>query len=317
MTYNHVLKEATEYLKEHEIDDPSYEAGLLLCWVLKKDLSYIYARLEEEISPIHKDAYLLAVQRRAVHEPFSYITNERWFMGLDFYVDKHVLIPREETELIVEAALCIIGKERDGFSRFDADFINAYTLPKKDSYKILDVGTGSGCIAISLAKLCEHCFVDAIDISSEALNVAKKNAYTHGVQDKIRFIKTDLFTLEDKDVRETNDIKKGSYNILISNPPYIPAHEISTLMRSVKDYEPLSALHGGSDGLLYYAALARNTDLLSDDGVFIMEFGPDQSDEIANIFNAFASSQDYGGLFNYSFLTDYSKHLRAILLKRQ
>lgn len=275
MTYSDALKKATQYLKAQKIEDPSYEAGLLLSWALDKEVSYVYSHAEDSLTPHQEKAFLSALERRGQHEPYAYITNQRWFMGLSFYVNPHVLIPRDDTEILVETALYALGNNQDFLNQ--NKYSNMFMLTKKNSYRILDVGTGSGCIAICLAKSSDQCFVDAIDISTNALEVAKENARRYCVDDRIHFINADFLT------HSIDGIDK--YDIIVSNPPYIPSQDIAGLMTSVKNYEPISALDAGDDGLIFYRALAKSTDsLLNDGGILMVECGFDQAQQVRKIF---------------------------------
>ena len=208
--------------------------------------------------------------RRAKGEPLQYIMGYTEFMGLKFKVNKRVLIPRPETELLVEKALEIV-KNKD-----------------YKGCKILDMGTGSGNIAISLAKFLPESKIVAIDISSVALKVAQDNAKLNQVQESIKFLETGLFItpLESKPLTGFNDLNEDlEFDMIISNPPYIPCDEISNLAIEVKN-EPRIALDGGKDGLEFYREIVKESpNYLKTDGILIMEMGYNQSDSIIDIFN--------------------------------
>ena len=236
---------AAEILKKGNIQAPVREAGALLAYVLKKDLSYIYAHPEENLPGSIEGEFLKAVEKRGSRMPFQYITNHQEFMSLDFYVDESCLVPRPETEILVEAALNVVKK---------------YEKP----IRVLDIGTGSGAIAVSIAYYDRNTVVDAIDISESALNTAMKNAKRHKVLDRISFINRDFMHFAAKE----------PYRVIISNPPYIPRDEIKNLMPEVADYEPVIALDGGTDGLDFYRAIASGLkNLLTPDGTVLTEVG--------------------------------------------
>lgn len=271
MVLGDLLKEAIRHLKDNKVEDPSYEAGLLLSHVLGRDPGYVYAHPEEEVSNETAGQYRSLVERRGRHEPFAYITGECGFLDMTLFVNRHVLIPREETELLAQSALWALGKTPRYFNR------RIPRLPEKGAYRVLDVGTGSGCIAVSLARHCDYIHVDAVDISVEAIAVARKNAEKYGVESRIDFIVSDF--LNDFAIKE-------KYDLIVSNPPYIPEKDIKTLPVSVKGYEPLTALAAGSDGLIFYRALAeRARSLLFGQGMIIVECGFNQGREVKGIFS--------------------------------
>lgn len=271
MTYGDHLKKTIQKLKKHNVEDPSFEAGLLLAWLINKDISYIYSHCEDSLSPEQEEAFNSIIERRCLHEPYAYITGQCGFMGLNFFINNHVLIPREDTEILVQGALHALGKNQAFFTQ------PMFRLKKTDSYRILDVGTGSGCIAICLAKSVDSVIVDAIDISPEALKIAKKNASCNNVQDKINFINIDFLNSELKCPHH--------YDIIISNPPYIPSKDMDDLMDSVKNYEPHIALDGGKDGIVFYRALVgRAKNLLAVGGILIVECGFNQEQQVLDLF---------------------------------
>lgn len=194
------------------------------------------------------EAYTAMLEERVQKKPLQYIV-KRWpFMGLEFITDERALIPRPDTEVLVEAVLDYICK-------------------KNKPLCLLDLCTGSGCIGISLAHLAANLSVTAADLSPDALSLAKENAVLNGVAGKIRFVVSDLFSQLAGD--------EGAYDIIVSNPPYIPTAEIKTLDREVQDYEPHTALDGGEDGLAIYARLIpQSVRYLCPDGALFLEIGP-------------------------------------------
>ena len=271
MTLGKLLKKASEYLFERNVEDPSLEAGLLLSWLLKKDVGYIYANPEIVLDDEKEKEYLSIVERRGRHEPYAYITGECGFLDYTFYVDPNVLIPRGDTELLAQSALYALGQQPAFFNQ------DMFRLNKKKQYKVLDIGTGSGCLAVSIAKGHASAFVDAVDISVNALDIARKNAERYGVQEKINFINADFL---DKSI-----VLSGDYDLIVSNPPYIPIKEMPYLMESVRNYEPYNALVAGEDGLIFYHEIAkRAASLLLDSGIIIVECGYNQGHEISEMF---------------------------------
>ena len=208
---------------------------------------------DKEIDSKAVSAYEIALKRRAEGEPVQYITNEQTFMNLDFYVDERVLIPRDETELLVSRVLELIKE--------------------KDSKVIMDIGVGSGAICVSISKLSGVDQVYGVDISKDALDVARRNAAEMGVENRLTFIESDLFERVSEDLT-------GSLDILISNPPYIPPEEMAILHDDVKR-EPELALYGGQDGLDFYRAItSEGWDYLKDDGILVYEVGHDQGERV-------------------------------------
>ena len=192
-------------------------------------------------------------------KPVQYILGEAEFMGLTFKVQEGVFIPRPETEILVEAAEDILRNQ----------------LPTAASLKILDIGTGSGCIAVSLAKLLAQAEITAVDISDEALRIAEENAKIHGVSEKIKFCKSDLFACQGLPV--------DRYDIIVSNPPYIPLDEMGYLPLEVQ-HEPRVSLEAGKDGLIFFRQIIRQAaGLLKKSGYLFLEIGDNQAQDICGI----------------------------------
>jgi release factor glutamine methyltransferase len=230
-----------------------------------------------------KSAWIASVLKRRVRgEPIQYILGKTEFMGLEFKLTKDVLIPRPETEILVETVIKIASGSR----------------PQASGCKIMDIGTGSGNIAISLAKILKNCKIVAIDISQEAINVARGNALLNGVVDKISFINQDFFSPQ-----------PFSFDFIVSNPPYIPTLEINTLQPEIS-YEPRIALDGGRDGLDFYRRIiAESPEYLKEGGYLIMEIGFGQKDRIKNIFQ---KSENFEII---EVVRDYSSIERVIVAK--
>jgi release factor glutamine methyltransferase len=234
---------------------------------------------DKEIEEDKVKAYEEALEKRASGLPVQYITHEQFFMGFDFYVDERVLIPRDETELLVSRVLEI--------------------LSERQSSTIMDIGVGSGAICVSLAKLGNLESVYGIDISKDALDVARENAKRIGVADKISFIESNVF-------HAVPDTLKAALDVLISNPPYIPPEEMEVLHDDVKR-EPSLALYGGLDGLDFYRQITlEGWDYLKDDGILVYEVGHDQGDRVATLMKA-------RGFKRVEFIKDYQGFKRVVI----
>lgn len=256
MTYRELLQKGEAILKDKEIADYKIDAFLLMEYVFNINrTSYItkgFNDISEEQSYI--DRYLECINLRSTHIPLQHITNEQEFMGLGFFVNENVLIPRQDTEVLVEKTM---------------DIVKSYEC---NSVRVLDMCTGSGCIAISLAKLLNLKDVSAVDLSNKALEVARKNAKFHKVD--IEFFESDLFTA----------ITDRKFDIIVSNPPYIRPEVIRTLMEEVRDHEPMMALDGSEDGLKFYREITSNAKTaLQDGGYLLYEIGYDQGNEVRAI----------------------------------
>lgn len=254
MNIRQLLQQGIEILKENNIENPIMHARILLEAVLKVDREYIVVNDKEEVDKIKEFNYLDNIRKLAGGYPIQYITNHQEFMKLDFYVDNYVLIPRADTEILVEEAI---------------DFIRN---KKSKKIKILDICTGSGAIAVSVAKNIENAYVYATDLSDKALEIAQKNAWKNGVLNKCEFIKSDMF-----------ENITGKFDVIISNPPYIKKSILKELDLKVQQ-EPMMALDGGEDGLNFYRILSENAyKFLKEDGALLLEIGYDQKEEVINL----------------------------------
>lgn len=271
MTISRLLNEATRRLKQAQIEDPAFEAGLILSWAIGKPRVFVYAHSDAELDAAEVRRIMELVERRSRGEPFQYITGECEFMSLRFKVNPSVLIPRSDTELLAEAALFSLGCREP--------FIDPglYRVSKQGATRVLDVATGSGCLAVSIAHYASDAWVDALDISEEALEIAQKNAELNGASAAIRFICADFLT--------DSGFADGPYDLIVSNPPYISREDKTGLMASVEQYEPALALFAGDGGLCFYKRLAAlSPELLAEGGVILVECGFNQSSSVQQIF---------------------------------
>ena len=252
-----ILSEATAALQTAEIAEPRKEAVSLLIHTLNADHAFIIANPERELSADEILRFRQVVARRASREPLQYITGVQEFFNLKFEVTPDVLIPRPETELIVEAALDLLKSAESPF--------------------IADVGTGSGCIAISLLHEMQSARAVGIDISSNALAVARRNAERHSVIARFALTQGDgLSGLEGRPI----------FSAIVSNPPYIPQRDIDGLQPEVREYEPLSALLAGEDGLFQIRVLVQDAArFLQTNGYLIFEIGFNQGDKVKALLN--------------------------------
>lgn len=245
-----LLKEAIQILEDANIEDAQIDAWLLAEHFLGINRMKYYINPEITVETAEACKYFAAVKQRATKVPLQHITGHQEFMGLDFKVSKEVLIPRQDTELLVEQAVEYIGDK---------------------TLKILDMCTGSGCIAISINKLCNNAKVTAVDISEEALKIATEN---NDINDSnVDFIKSDLF-----------ENVEGKFDVIVSNPPYIKTAEIEGLMDEVKLHDPMLALDGSVDGLKFYKEIIKKAnDYLEKNGIIFLEIGYDQGIEVPEI----------------------------------
>ena len=253
-TIGELLIDGNKILKEANIDTYILDTQLLLGKVLQKDKLYLITNKEEEIDKFKEKEFYRLINKRKDKMPIKYILKNAEFMGLDFYVEEGVLIPRGDTEILVEEVL--------------------KNITASNQYDICDLCCGSGAIGISIATLRENTKIDLIDYYDIPEKVTKKNINKHKLNSRVEFIKSDL--LEEAIKRE----KK--YDILVSNPPYIKEEVIETLMDDVKNYEPHTALSGGNDGLYFYRKIVEDSDkILKENGILAFEIGHDQGEEVS------------------------------------
>lgn len=270
------------YFRGRGIADARLEAELLLAHALNRNRVYLYANYDAPSNLSEREAYRSLIKRRAAGEPLAYITGVKEFMSLEFKVSPEVLIPRPETELLVERVIELAGK---AFAPAKSpDIFSEISAPARDTeytIKICDVGTGSGAIAISLAYYLPEARLYATDLSPAALEIARDNAAQHGVL--VNFFEGDLLT----PVQEA-----GPFNIIAANLPYISAAEYSHLDRGIIDYEPRQALLATGDGLdLYRRLLPQAWDLLTPGGYILYEIGSEQGQSALALMDNFMQAE--------------------------
>lgn len=268
-----LLRRTAEYFAGRGVDTPRLDAELLLAATLGLDRVGLYLNFERPLQSDELDAFRERVRRRASREPLAYILGHTEFWSLPLKVTPAVLIPRGDTEVLVEAAL----------SRLHG------------AARVLDVGTGSGALAIALAHERPECSVTAIDLSAAALEVAAENARCNGVAERVHLLRQDLATLP-----------AGPFDLVVANPPYIPSGELAALMPEVRDFEPPLALDGGCDGLAAYRALAGQAgSVLTPGGWLLVEVGIGQATPVRELFTG-------AGLVEVGIRDDYAGIPRVV-----
>ena len=251
MVIRELLQNSIAKLRESGNDNPVFEAHALFRHVLSLSATDLVLMHDKKISKQHEKKILDFLDRRLSGEPIQYILGTQEFMSLEFKVTPSVLIPRADTETLVE--FVIDKKRNDGFS-------------------LLDIGTGTGCIPLSIAAFCPKAYVRGIDISTDAKKLAEENCKKLTLTSRAKFELCDIL----------NELPSGKYDIITSNPPYIKTEVINGLQTEVKDFEPHLALDGGEDGLIFYRRICKIAPkLLTKDGMLVFEIGYDQANEVS------------------------------------
>lgn len=273
MNLAETLSWAVDYLKKHNIEDARLEGEILLAHALNLKRTDLYTQQHRNIETKEYRIIESFLERRAEHEPTAYITGIQPFMSLGFFMDRSVLIPRAETENLVEASIALIQKSM------------VHGL-----LSIVDIGTGSGAIAVSLAKYLPNVKVIGIDSSPGAVKIAKRNAEYHSVKDRCQFTPGNML-----------EPLKEKVDFIVSNPPYIPSADIKNLQPEVRDWEPGVALDGGPDGLNYIRLLiSESPSHLKQNGSLLVEFGVDQADKIKQLVKKRGNYQEIELVKDYS-----------------
>ena len=271
MTILELLNWSTHCLRDHQIENPRLNAELLLARSLNLNREGLYTHLQDPFREEEKEKFERLIWKRLAGEPLQYILGYQEFWSIHLKVDPRVLIPRPETELLVEQSLSILPA----------------ACLKRTPY-VLEIGTGSGAVAISLATEARDVFVVATDVSGEALLLARENAKSAGVLQRIEFVNGDLFS----PIRLMPE--QEPFDLILSNPPYIDRSQIQNLAREIKDYEPAVALNGGEDGMAFYRGIvSQGPSYLRRGGWLLLEVGEGQGKRVSTMI-------DEGGSFSRS-----------------
>ena len=276
MKINSAIYRGTKILTNHLIPNAYLDAEILMTKAINKDKKYILLNSHKIISQKHLNIFEQLIKKRSDRKPVAYITNKKFFWNSEFYVSKDTLIPRPETELIVE---------------------NALKLSKqKNNLSVLDIGIGSGCILLSILKERKNFYGTGIDISKSCLNISKINAINLNVCSRLKLIKSDV-----------DKYFLGKYDLIVSNPPYINKFDIKYLEKDVVKFEPFSALNGGMDGLSEIRkVIKKSSELIKKNGKFILEIGFDQKNKVINLLKK-------EGFYINSIKKDLAKNFRCIV----
>ena len=272
MRYDELYRYGVRQLKQADIAEAELDARLLLEYICHTDRNTLLVHGDMEVTPEQEETYVNYIAKRAVHIPLQHLTGEQEFMGLPFTVNEHVLIPRQDTEILVEEAMRHLH----------------------DGMEILDMCTGSGCILLSLLHYSNRCTGVGVDISEEALAVARQNTErVLGCEASVSFVHCDLFEKLDQNRK---------FDLLVSNPPYIPTQVIDTLMPEVREHEPVAALDGKDDGLFFYRKISKEAKRYLYRGAHLLyEIGCDQGAAVSGIlrsegYREIEVIQDFAGL---------------------
>jgi len=275
MTIKDAIKEGMNILKPYK-ESAWLEVHVLLGYVLKKERIFLISHDDEFICDNAYDEFIEYINKRISGIPLQYIIGSQEFMSLNFNVNPSVLIPRPETEVLVEEVIKYI-------SQFSGE----------NDINVLDIGTGSGCISISIVANSERTFITAVDISKEALQTAIKNAQMHGAFQRIQFVESNLF----------KGVLEQKFDVIVSNPPYISTDAIMGLQTEVKDHEPMWALNGGNDGLDYIRGIIKEAHIyLKSGGLLALEIGHDQAQRVTALiarkeeYRNIKVTKDYSGI---------------------
>ena len=272
MTYREAIVSGEKNLQDAGITDARNDAWLLLAMACKIDHTYYYMHMDEEMPEEMQHEFEVLIKKRAERVPLQYITGEQEFMGMTFHVNSSVLIPRQDTETLVEEALKIA----------------------RPGMKVLDMCTGSGCVLISILNNVHGAEGIGYDISKQAINVAKENAKLNNVS--AVFERSNLF----------EDVAEEKFDMIVSNPPYIRSEEIPLLMPEVSEFEPHEALDGREDGLYFYRKIIQDSgNYLADGGYLLFEIGYDQGEEVSSMMRE-------AGFQEVSVIKDLAKNDRVV-----
>ena len=253
MNISLAIKKSTKILKDKFIPNPELDSEILMAKTIQKDRKYILLNFNQSLSTKDLNKFNKLIERRSLHNPVAHLTNKKFFWNSEFFVTKDTLIPRPDTELILENVLSL--------------------TKQKSKINILDIGVGSGCIIISILKERENFRGTGIDLSEKCLIISKKNAIAHKVSSRLKLYKSDV-----------DKFNLGKYDLIVSNPPYIETYKLKYLEKDVADFEPKLALNGGLDGLSEIRkVIKKSSELIKKNGKFILEIGFDQKNKVINL----------------------------------
>ncbi len=288
-TVKEILKVTTDYLNLKGIDSPRLSAEILLAHQLNLTRVKLYLNFDQPLRQGEVEGYRSLIRRRLNKEPVQYITGIQEFWSMDFSVGPGVLIPRPESEIIVEQVLSLYEGGEPGTGMHP---------------KILDLGTGSGALAVSLAKELESAHIFATDITEVSLDFAKGNAARHGVESRIELLRGDLWA----PILDYG----AAFDVIVSNPPYIAAEEYDALPQEVRDYEPRTALDGGPDGMVYIERIIKDAPgYLDPGGWLLIEMDPDQTPGAKDLI------EEITGYEKCEIVKDYSHRLRVVKVQKR
>ena len=281
-----LLSVAADYLRQKGIENPRLTVEVLLAYVLKLDRIGLYLDFDKPLTKKEVSDFRALVQRRIAHEPLQYITGKQEFWSLDFEVNRKVLVPRPETEILLEQAISLSKTVQSSSLRF---------------CRILDLCTGSGVVAVVAAREIDHARVWAADISEDALAVAKRNADAHKVSEKIEFLQGDLWA----------PIRNLRFDLILSNPPYVSSSEYPDLPPEVRDYEPKIALDGKNEGLYAIKKIIKYAPHFMDSGGWLLiEMSPQQTEKVMTMMDQMKAYT------NIKRVKDYSRSYRVVLARK-
>jgi len=276
MNIEDILNEGKKILQKSKVSNPQLDSEILLSSSIKRDKKYIILNPKELLSPEQSEKFKSLIERRKKKEPIAYIINKKSFWKDEFFVNKDVLIPRPDTELIIEQVLKISSKEQQ--------------------LQILDIGSGSGCILLSILKERQNFYGTGMDISKKSINVSKFNAKQLNITNRIKFFHSSV-----------DNFKIGKYDIIVSNPPYIKLLNLKYLEKDVFNFEPKLALSGGLDGFLKIRkVISKASTLIKKNGKFILEIGFNQKNKVKNILKE-------EGFYINKAIKDYGNNDRCII----
>jgi len=288
-TIKELLKVTIDYLEKKEIESPRLSAEILLAHQLNIDRVKLYLRFDQPLHDKEVAGYRSLIKRRLSREPIQYITGVQEFWSLDFAVGPQVMVPRPETELLVEHAVALCRGNRSA---------------QGACARILDLGTGCGALAVAIARELEEVSVWASDVSQEALTMARENAKRHGVEERIQFVLSDLWQgLSNQEL---------TFDIIVSNPPYIRSEAIDSLPPEVRDHEPRQALDGGEEGMDYIRNIIQEAPKhLNPGGWILLEMDPEQTTKALGLIEA---NKNFG---EKARLKDYSHYYRVVMAQKK